>query len=111
LGALAKDNADVARVGHAVAMRVAAEDAHLTCRRQEDTRQHLNRRRFARAIDADVADDLPRLDGEADVLDRRLRLVARPEQMPHSPGQARLFVGNAIDFRQVLSVNHRGPHS
>jgi hypothetical protein len=58
LRALAEDDADATRELDAVALRIEPRHPDVPRRRDEDAREHLDRRRLPRAVGPDVADDL-----------------------------------------------------
>jgi hypothetical protein len=79
LRALAEDDADLAGIVHALAVRVTTQDARRPVRGQQDAGQHFDGRGLACAIDTDVADDLTRFDIEGDVIYGGLVLMLRTE--------------------------------
>jgi hypothetical protein len=64
-------------------VRVEAGDLDAAGSRDEDAREHLQRRRFARAVRSDIADALAGLDREADAVDGPLGAVLPRKQVAH----------------------------
>ena len=69
---VADDTPDLARLAH----EVEAIDLRRTRGRRQERRQHLERRRFARAIGAEQAEDLPFFDAQYHIVHRRHRAEA-----------------------------------
>ena len=69
------DEGQLEVLGYPLPRRFEAGDAHAACRRDEDPRQHLHRRRLARAVRAEEAVDLAGRDLEVDAVDRARALL------------------------------------
>src|SRR5690606_1464293 len=88
LRALTEDDADLVREPAPLLPRHEPGDARRAARRIQDPGQHLQRRRFARAVRSDERDALAGRDREADAIDGSDRLpLAAPE-----------FFGQVLDF-------------
>ncbi len=90
LRALAEDDADIARIGHPLRLRVATEHGHRSGTGRKDAGQHLDHRRFAGAIRTEITDRLARRDLEGDVFDRPDRFRDRGDEASDRTRQARL---------------------
>ena len=70
---------DAVERARAVDERIAAEELRVARRRADQPEQHPQRRRLARAVRAEVAEDVAALDGQVDVVDRDDLAVALDE--------------------------------
>ena len=104
LGALPEDHADLARVVHPLAVRVAPQHAHLPAGGHQDAGQHLDRGRLTRAVHADVPDHLARLDLQVDAVHRQFVHELRVVQGLDRPAQTGYLARGAVYFRQVFSL-------
>jgi hypothetical protein len=78
---LSQHHADVLGIGDALPPGGVAEDVDLAGGGSENTGQHLDRRRLARAVGAQEAEHLAAVDGEADAVDRGERLGRIDDEM------------------------------
>ncbi len=107
LTALSEDHADVSSVFLAVFPRHEAGNAHFARGRNEDPRQHLDGRRLAGTVRADVADQLSRFERERDVAHRdALFVFAREKGTQRAEGPRRALAG-AKDFAQIARCYDR----
>jgi hypothetical protein len=109
LGALPEHDADPAGEAAPFGDRVQAAGADRAGGRNEDPRQHLDRRGLPGAVRADVADRLAAAHGERDVVDGR----GRPPLAAPSAGTAREPAGQAPrldhELLRVRLVEVAGP--
>ena len=96
LHALPEHRADPARELDPPSRRVEPRDRDSSRRRHEDTGQHLDRRRLAGPVRAEVAEQLAALDVERDVLDRIDGHALAPEAAP----------AHHELLREVLDLDH-----
>ena len=107
LRALAEDDADVTRVLLPAFPRHDAGDAHLARGRHQNAGEHFDRRRFTRAIRADVPDQLARFKREGHVVDRDpLFVLSRKKRTQRAQRAGHAFVATE-DFAQVARFDYR----
>ena len=85
LRTLAEDHADPQRQPGALRHRGQAAHRHLAGRGRQHSGEHLEGRRLAGAVRADVADHLAALDGEAHTVHGRYRAFQPPESVRFDP--------------------------
>ena len=107
LAALSEHDADVLGVGLTLLVRNEAGDADSPGCGHENTGQHLDRRRLAGAVGADIADDFARLKTKADALDGRLLLVFAREERAKRPAQPGLAFDRPEDLPKVDGLDDR----
>ncbi len=71
----------------------------------QQARQHLQRGRLARAVRADEADDLTRLDREADVAHGFDGIVSAAHKTAHGGAQPGPAHGNLVRLDEVVDLN------
>ena len=96
LDALPEHRADPPRELDAPPRRLEAGDPNVPVRRDEDARQHLDRRRLAGAVRAEVAEQLAALDAERDLVHR----------LDDAPLAAEPAVADDEPLRQALDLDH-----
>jgi hypothetical protein len=105
LRALTEHHSDPLRERPSIRMRHQTVDVQRAGRRNQDAGQHLDRRGLARAVLADVADDLPARDVERDAIHGR----ERPRLAMHEIEQCALHAFTAIEdgerLRQIRDVD------
>jgi hypothetical protein len=79
LAALAEDGADPAREASPFAGRLETAHPDVPGRRDQDPGQHLDRRRLAGSVGADVADAVARRDAEGHPVDGRHGVQGAPQ--------------------------------
>jgi uncharacterized protein YbbK (DUF523 family) len=101
---LAEHRADFRHVRAALLPRHAPVDDDLAAGGHEQAGEHLERRRFPRAVWPHVAHQLAGFDGEADVVHRAHHVVRAREQVPHRAERAPVVpvdckvLGQVLDF-------------
>ena len=108
LCALAENNADCFDVLAALAERDEAVDADFAGSWNKDAGKHLDRSRFAGTVGADIADDFAAVDGEADTIDGRYRVVVADEKVLDRTPKALAAAERAEMLRKIMNVNDRG---
>jgi len=88
--------------------RHVAEHRHLAAGGVEQAGEHLQRRRLARAVRAEEADDLARLDLERDAVDGADIAPPPPDETAQRRAQSSLALGDAEDLRQAGDVHDPG---
>ena len=104
LRALTKDHADVARVVHALCVRITPQHLDAPAGGHEHPGQHLDRGGFARAVHADIPDNLTRVHFEADLVDRCLIFELRGEKSAHRAAKTRFLFGDFENLAEFFYV-------
>ena len=77
----------------------------------DQTGEHFQSGGLAGAVGAQKANNLPRLDREADSIHRQHIAMAPPQQMLNCAGQARLLLADSVGLAQPTSANDWTCHS
>ena len=105
LAALTEDHADVARVAFAFAIGNQARHDDLAGGRDENSGEHLDRRRFSGAIRSDVSDEFAGFERHRHALDRDAVDVFAREERPQRADRAGIPFDGAKDLAQFARLD------